>query len=272
MATSKVLADAKVIHVTPSATRASFTKGPSPEATDYFFRVVADDSVQGTVDAKYMIKKGAKKVTIFDGQEPYSVGLANYAEARLKKGGVAVQRQSTTNSQTDFSSNVTRIPADTDFVFAPLQVAANTNQIAVLLKEQGKKAIVFGGDGDVDPAFKTPGSLVSNFAPDLSADPTRKAVLDAWKKDNPDRTLSPFGPPSYGAVQAILHSVARVCAKKKTVSRADVRNKMKVGVIPNWILGGKFRFSTKTNDPLNGGFWLYQIQSDGSLKSLGKLT
>ncbi len=270
-ATSKVLADAKVVHVTPSATNFALTKGRPPTATDFFFRVVADDSVQGTVDAKYMVKKGAKKVTVFDGQEPYSVGLANFAEATLKKNGVTVQRQSVTNSTTDFSSNVTKIPSDTDFVFAPLQVAANVNQIAVLLKEQGKKAIVFGGDGDVDPAFKTAGSLVSNFAPDLSADPTRKDVLAAWKKANPGRDLSPFGPPSYGAVQAILYSVKRACAKKTSITRSDVRLKMKAGPIPNWILGGTFRFSTKTNDPLNGGFWLYQIQSDGSLKSLGRL-
>ena len=39
---------------------------------------------------------------------------------------------------------------------------------------------------------------------------------------------------------------------------------MKAGAIPNWILGGNFRFSSKTNDPLNGGFWLFQIQSDGT--------
>jgi hypothetical protein len=37
-------------------------------------------------------------------------------------------------------------------------------------------------------------------------------------------------------------------------------------VIKNWILGGTFRFSTKTNDPLNGHFTIFQIQSNGSYK------
>ena len=36
--------------------------------------------------------------------------------------------------------------------------------------------------------------------------------------------------------------------------------------ITNWILGGSFRFSTKTNDPLNAKFYIFKIQSDGSYK------
>jgi len=32
------------------------------------------------------------------------------------------------------------------------------------------------------------------------------------------------------------------------------------------ILGGPFRFSTKSNDPLNAKFYIFQIQSNGSYK------
>ena len=39
--------------------------------------------------------------------------------------------------------------------------------------------------------------------------------------------------------------------------------------IKNWILGGSFRFSTKSNDPLNAKFYIFQIQSDGSYKLVG---
>ena len=38
---------------------------------------------------------------------------------------------------------------------------------------------------------------------------------------------------------------------------------------PNWILGGNFRFSTKSNDPLNAKFYIFQIQSNGSYKLVG---
>lgn len=272
-ATSRTLADAQVVHVSPSATRAALTKGPAPSATGYFFRVVADDSVQGTGSAKYMVEKlNADKVTVFDAQEPYSVGLATTVEAYLKRNNVAVQRLSVTNQTTDFSSFVARIPADTDVVYTPFQVAAQAQQVAVLLREQGKRAVVFGGDGTADPtAFKFPGSYVSNFAPDLTKVPGKQAIIDAWKRANPGRELSPFGPPAYGAVQSILYAAKRACAGKTSIERINVRRKMKAGRIPDWILGGTFRFSSKTNDPLNGGFWLFQIQADGSLRQIGRL-
>ena len=271
-AVSETLAEAQVVHVTPSATNAQLTKGGSPTATGFFYRVVADDSVQGTGQAKYAVEKlNADKVAIFDAQEPYSVGLAETVEAYMKRRNVSVQRLSVTNSTTDFSSFVTRIAGDTDVVFTPFQVAANANQIAVLLKEQGKRAVVFGGDGTVDPAFKVPGSYVSNFAPDLSSVPGGKKTLDAWKKANPERQPDVFGPPAYGAVQTILYAAKRACAGKSSIQRINIKRKMKSGPIPNWILGGSFRYSSKTNDPLNGGFWLYQVQANGSLKQLGRL-
>lgn len=271
-ATSATLAQASVVHVSPSATRATLTKGGSPLATGFFYRVVADDSVQGTGAARYMVDRlNADKVTVFDAQEPYSVGLANTVEAYLNRRNVTVQRQSVTNATTDFSSFVARIPGDTDVVFTPFQVAAQANQIAVLLKEQGKPAVVFGGDGTVSPDFKFPGSYVSNFAPDINNVAGKKAIVDAWKAANPGRALLPFGPPAYGAVQAILHAAKRACAGKSSIERINIKRKMKAGPIPNWILGGTFRFSSKTNDPRDGGFWLFQIQSDGSLKQLGRL-
>lgn len=270
--TSQTLADAQVVHVTPSATNAALTKGSPATATRWFYRVVADDSVQGTGQAKYAVEKlNADKVTIFDAQEPYSVGLAETVEAYMRRRNVTVQRLSVTNSTTDFSSFVTRIASDTDVVFTPFQVAANANQVAVLLKEQGKRAVVFGGDGTVDPAFKVPGSYVSNFAPDISAIPGGKKTVDAWRKANPGRTPDVFGPPAYGAVQTILYAAKRACAGKSSIERVNIKRKMKAGPIPNWVLGGTFKFSSKTNDPLNGGFWLYQVQSNGSLKQIGRL-
>jgi branched-chain amino acid transport system substrate-binding protein len=267
-AATKTLGDAGVTHVTPSATAVDLTKGANPAGGPFFFRVVVDDSLQGTLDAKYIAGKlNAKKVTVIDAQEPYSVGLANIVERVLERAGVTVQRQSVTNNTTDFSSNVTRIPSDTDVVFTPFQVAANANQVAVLLKEQGKRAVVFGGDGTADPAFKVPGSYVSLFAPDISNTP----IFRAWQAANPGKSTTPFGIPAYGAVQTIAYAAKRACAKKSQYTRASLRAKMKAGPIPNWILGGTFRFSTKTNDPLNGGYWLYQVQSDGTQKQVAKL-
>ena len=41
---------------------------------------------------------------------------------------------------------------------------------------------------------------------------------------------------------------------------------MKKVTIKNWILGGTFKWSTKTNDPLNAHFFIFQIQPNGKYK------
>jgi len=274
--TSPAFFDAKLAAVTASATNAALTKsvgGKPRTATPAFFRVVADDSVQGTRDAKYMIEKlGAKKVAVFDAQEPYSTGLADTVEAYLKAKGVAVQRFSVTNTTTDFSAIVNKIDKDTDVAFTPFQTASNAQTVAVTLRESGRKAVVFGTDGTIDPAFKFPGSYVSNFAPDLNLIPEKKALVDQWKKDNPGRTFSAFGPTAYGAAEVIMRATKRACVDGKgTITRQAVLRRIKTVKIADWILGGSFAFSRKTNDPLNGGFWLFQIQADGTAKQIGKL-
>jgi branched-chain amino acid transport system substrate-binding protein len=269
-ATSQALYAAGIAHISPSATRTSLTKGANREATPGFFRVVPDDSVQGPTDANYMISKlNAKKVVLIDAQEPYSVGLADAAQATLKAKGVTTIRQSVSTSQSDFSSIVTKVPSDTDVVFEPFQLPPMAQTLAQQMIEQGKKAHVFGGDGTNDSdKFKVPGSFVSNFAGPIDSISYDQPIIAGWKKDNAGATLGSFGPPAYGAAQVAMAAIAKACAKDGGVlkSRKDVIAQVKHVVIKNWILGGTFRFSTKTNDPLNGKFTIFQIQSNGSYK------
>ncbi len=217
-------------------------------------------------------KLNAKKVVIIDFQEPYSVGLADAAQSVLRARNVDVIRQSTSVRTTDFSSLVTRVPSDADIVFFPTQQPADAQTFGQQLLEQGKRAKVFGGDGANSPAnFKLAGSYVSNFAPDISAVPTSKALIDGWKRDNPRSELESFGPPTYGAVQVALRAVKAACLANKNVlpNRRAVLRKVKGVVVRNWILGGTFRFSTKSNDPLNAKFYIFQIQPNGSYKLVG---
>ncbi len=194
-ATSKTYFAAGVPHISPSATRTSLTKGTPREGTPGFFRVVPGDFIQGPSDARYMIDKlNVKKVVLIDFQEPYSVGLADAAEAVLKARNVATVRLSTSVRTTDFSSLVTRTPSDADIVFFPTQQPPDAQTFGQQLIEQGKKAKVFGGDGANSPAqFKLAGSYVSNFAPDISGIATSKTLIDGWKRDNPNSDLESFG-------------------------------------------------------------------------------
>jgi ABC-type branched-subunit amino acid transport system substrate-binding protein len=176
------------------------------------------------------------------------------------------------NTATDYSSFVTRVPNDADVVFFPTQKPPDAQTFAQQMLEQGKKAKVFGGDGSNDPdKFKVPGSYVSNFAPDISGIAADKAIVAGWKKDNPGKTLGSFGPPTYGAVQVLLIAMKRACnAGHGTIpNRKAVLRQIKGVRVPNWILGGNFRFSTKSNDPLNAKFYIFQIQSNGTYKLVG---
>jgi branched-chain amino acid transport system substrate-binding protein len=264
---------AGIAQISPSATRTSLTKGANREATSAFFRVVPGDYIQGPTDANYMVDKlSAKKVVLIDFQEPYSVGLADAAEAVLKRKGVTTIRQSTSVNTTDFSSLVTRVPSDTDVVFFPTQQPPDAQTFGQQLLEQGKRAKVFGGDGANNAAqFKLNGSYVSNFAPDISGIASSKSIVDGWKKANPKATLGSFGPPAYLSTQVALQAIKRACVagNGKMNTRRDVIRNVKKVRVPNSILGGQFRFSTRSNDPLNAKFYIFQIQSNGTYKLVG---
>ncbi|MDP9283826.1 MAG: branched-chain amino acid ABC transporter substrate-binding protein [Actinomycetota bacterium] len=276
VASTKTYFQAGLAHISPSATHTDLTIGTAGDplqGSPAFFRDVPGDYIQGPADARFMISKlHVKKVVIIDFQEPYSVGLANVAETTLKAAGVTVIRLSASNTTTDYSAFVTKVPSDADIVFFPTQKPGDAQTFAQQMIEQGKKAKVFGGDGSNDPAqFKVPGSYVSNFAPDITGIPADNAIVAGWKKDNPGKDVGSFGPPSYGAVQILLTAIKKACVADHGVikQRHDVLRQMKNVRIKNWILGGDFRFSTKTNDPLNAKFYIFQIQSNGSYKLVG---
>ncbi|MGH3001512.1 MAG: branched-chain amino acid ABC transporter substrate-binding protein [Gaiellaceae bacterium] len=275
VASTQTYQQAGIAQISPSATKTTLTKrdasqNPPYSGTPSFFRVVPGDYIQGPTDAHYMIDKlHAKKVVIVDFQEPYSVGLANAAQAVLKKAGVSVVRLSAPNTTTDYSAYVTKVPNDADVVFFPTQKPPDAQTFAQQLIEQGKKAKVFGSDGSNDStAFKVPGSYVSNFAPDITGIPADKSIIAGWKKANPGKTVGSFGPPAYAATQVMMTAIKKACVADHGTIKAkhDVLRQVKKVRINNWILGGKFRFSTKSNDPLNAKFYIFKIQPDGSYK------
>jgi branched-chain amino acid transport system substrate-binding protein len=271
-ASSSSYFQAKLAHISPSATRTSLTQGTNREATPAFFRDVPGDYIQGPTDARFMINTlHAKKVFLMDFQEPYSVGLSDAVQAVLQKAGVTTIRKSAPNTTTDYSAFVTQVPSDADVVFFPTQKPPDAQTFAQQLIEQGKKAKVFGGDGSNDATqFKVPGSYVSNFAPDITGLAADKAIIAGWKKANPGKAVGSFGPPSYGAAQIALNAIHLACLQGHgKITRQLVLQNIKKVHVANWILGGAFKWSTKTNDPLNAKFYIFQIQSNGSYKLVG---
>ena len=72
-------------------------------------------------------------------------------------------------------------------------------------------------------------------------------------------------------VDGLLNAIKKACdAGKGTIANRKlvIRNVKKIN-LKTTLLGGPFRFSTKSNDPLNAKFYIFQIQSNGSYKLVG---
>ena len=190
----------------------------------------------------------------------------------LKKAkGVSTTRLSAPNTTTDYSAYVTKVPSDADIVFFPTQKPGDAQTFAQQLIEQGKKAKVFGGDGSNDAAqFKQPGLVRLEL----------RAGHHRHRCRREDHRRLEEGQPRQG------RRLVRAAELRGRPDRADrdlegVQGRPRLdesrcrvphvqeGLIKNWILGGSFKWSTKSNDPLNAKFYIFQIQSNGSYKLVG---
>jgi len=139
LAVTPIFKKAGLGFISGSATLVSLTNG---SAKGFFYRVVPSDALQGNGDAEFMTTKlGVKKgdsVMIIDDQEAYSTGLAGIVQSKLAKAGVKVDRESVSQTATDFSSLVAKVTSATKIVFLPFQLASQAQLIAQQLKAQGK--------------------------------------------------------------------------------------------------------------------------------------
>ncbi len=246
---------------------------PSKEATPAFFRVVPGDYIQGPDGRELHDQARVRRTSsLFDFQEPYSQGLADAAELVLKAKGVTTTRQSVANTVTDFSSFVTKVPSNADFVFFPTQKPGDAQNFAQQLIEQGKKAKVFGGDGSNDAVAVQGAGLVRL---ELRSGHQRLRVqqgdhrrLEEGQPGKAARLVRPAAlPRRAGRAQRDQEGVRRRQGSDQGSPRR--RAQRQADLVKNSILGGDFRFSTKSNDPLNAKFYIFEIQSNGSYKLVG---
>src|SRR3954468_9914012 len=250
--------------VSGSASRTTLTDGHTDgNRRGYFFRVVPNDSIQAPTVANYISGQlKAKRVYIIDDQETYSQGLATGVETRLKGKGLSVTRDSISQTASDFSSVIAKIPNNTQIIYIPWQLAPQAQAFGQQLKAAGKgKMKLFGSDGLFAPgAWKITGSYDS-FFPVASGDPIVKAYTKAHKGNGEF-----FGAPSYVATQVIVNAITTACKDGKA-SRAEVRKLVAKTKLKTSILGLPVAFSAG-GDLKGGGFGIYQIQSDGSFKRI----
>jgi branched-chain amino acid transport system substrate-binding protein len=245
--------------VAGSATATDLTeKGSFPT----FFRVVPRDDVQGPQDAQYIVDNlKPKAVMLVDDQTSYSTGLADAMTPVLEKAGVKVDRESVSQKQTDFSSIVSKVTNDTGVVILPWQVAANAQQVGENLKEQNKKAVIFGTDGLYSTdQFKIPGSYVSSFAPDITGIPGDEEIVKVAKAKV--GSFGTFGPGTYAATHVVNEAIAAVCKAGDTPSRKNVLEQIKKTDLSESILGQPIKFDEK-GDLIGAKFFLFKVNENG---------
>jgi branched-chain amino acid transport system substrate-binding protein len=248
---------AKLAAISGSATAVDLTKGrPFPT----FFRVVPNDGVQGPTIATYVSGTlKAKNVVVVDSQDDYSRPLAQAITKRLRAAKVTVTRQSVAADDTDFSSIVANVGSNVDVVVFATQVASAANTMANQLREQGKKAIVFGSDGAYSPSqFKPRNGYVSVFAPDVSFDPSARQIVNAYKKWSKNKEFGAFGPATYMAGLVAMNAIQRVCQQTGRVTRAAVVPAVQRTNISSIISKNNLRFDAK-GDVRGGTFAIYKI-------------
>jgi branched-chain amino acid transport system substrate-binding protein len=259
--TTPIFKKAGLATASGSASRVSLTSGAWK---GYFFRVVPNDSVQGPTDADYMTSTlgvgSGDSVMIVDDQESYSTGLADIVGKALKAKGITVDRESTSQKATDFSSLVAKVTSSTKVVFLPFQLASQTQLFAQQLKAQGKTAIVFASDGSFDSSkFKANGSYVSFFAPDVTTIAADKTTVAAFNKKYPGGT-SPFGAPNYVVAQAYAEAISSVCKNGATPTRANVRAAFAKVNLSDTLFGTPVSF-TANGDVAGAKFHIFKIEN-----------
>jgi branched-chain amino acid transport system substrate-binding protein len=259
---------AGLVYISGSATRTSLTTDGTRRGR--FFRVVPNDDQQGPRVVNHIRRVlRATRVVVVDGQDAYSEGLSDFVERALRaQSGVTVRRESVNpDTTTDFSSLVTRIPADTQVVYIPWQLAPKAQLFGQQLRAGGRRATLFGSDGLFDPDnFKVPGSLISFFPINLNS-----GVVTAYRRGPGRGKTDGFGVPSYAATDVLARAVQRAC-RDGNATRLEVRRLVARTNIPKSqsILGFQIRFVQRAADPLGPGdmqrpadFAIYRINNRG---------
>ena len=251
--------------ISGSATRTSLTTPDHPYTT--FFRVVPNDSVQGPTIVVYVSSVlRAKNVVVIDSQDDYSVPLAQAVTRGLRARGAKVARESVSADDTDFSSIVANVESNVSVVVFATQVATAANTLSQQLREQGKKAIVFGTDGAYSPSqYKPKSGYVSVFAPDLHFDAGARAIVREYNRYSKNKSFGAFGPATYMAGQVAMTAITKACADGKA-TRAEVTKFVRQTNIPS-IIGDRVVF-TRSGDVKGGTFIIYKI-TNGKYSPIG---
>jgi ABC-type branched-subunit amino acid transport system substrate-binding protein len=194
------------------------------------------------------------------------VPLADGIGRLLRRQNVDVGRESVAATDTDFSSIVANVGDDVDVVVFATQTASQAQTMSQQLREQGKRAVVFGTDGVYSPSqYKPRTGYVSIFAADLHFLSSARSIVREYNRFSKNKTFGAFGPPTYMASWIAMDAIVRACGDGN-VSRAELTPLVQRSNTPS-ILGGNIRFNGK-GDIVGAKFALYKV-TNGKYSPVG---
>jgi len=142
---SRIYEQAGIPMISPSTTSPVLTH----QGYKTTFRVIANDTQQGTIMAQYAkLKLKVHKVAIIDDRTAYGQGLADAVAASLRKDGVqVVGREFTNDKATDFMSILTRVKMKNPDAIFYGGMDAQGSPLLRQIRQLGMNSLLLSGDG-----------------------------------------------------------------------------------------------------------------------------
>ncbi len=218
-------AAAKIATVSPSATRVTLASS----GWNNFFRVVADDGVQGPADADYLVKtKSFKTIYVVNDGTAYGAGLASAVATQATSDGASVttatvpgtsQCQNGSASATEYSAAATQAVASKAAALFYGGYYCDLGLFLGALSSAGYSGTVMSGDGSLSPALiqgTTPASAANNVLLTCAcASSTNKSFNSQYQAlSHFSAANATYAPESYDATNVIIDAM-KVLSKAK---------------------------------------------------------
>ena len=263
---------ANIATVSPSATRVSLASN----GWNNFFRVVADDGVQGPADASYAYKKlGAKSMYVVNDATAYGAGVASqFATAATSLGATVTtatvngttQCQNGSGSATEYSAAATQAVASKASLLFYGGYYCDLGLFLGALKSAGFTGKIMSDDGADSPSLisaTTPASAAEGVLVSCACTSVTNAAFTAQYKalSTFSAANATYAGESYDATNAIIAAMKTL----KTVTRAGIvaaLHKIKYAGLTKPI-------SFQSNGNIGGSAIYVSQVVNGQLKQLG---
>jgi branched-chain amino acid transport system substrate-binding protein len=231
--------------VSPSATNTLLTT-PAENPHHNFFRVVADDAVQGPADANYVVNKlKLKSLYVVNDASTYGSGLAAQFAHEATHLGASVTTNTadgTTGCSAGTGSDTEYAPLATEIMNSHAKLTfyggyyCDFSLLTSALKTAGYGGKLMSGDGSDDPHYisgtspekDANGSYLTCPCKQLLNTPADKAFSAGFRKLSHNTAPGTYSPESYDAANTIIAAMIAIVKDHHAVTRLNIVRELRV--------------------------------------------